>query len=289
MEDLIGFVFNSRVDQASAMVDTLVHSLSLGSRCWTSPATDVENMRDRLGNTSLLVVVGGDGTILRTVRVSAPFQVPIVGINMGRVGFMTELEVSEAVDRLPVYIDGVMRVEDRMMLEASVFSDSGGESRITHHALNDVVVGRGNVARLLDIDATVDGVPLTTYRADAVIVSTATGSTGYALSAGGPILYPETRGMLVQSVAAHTGLRDGLILPEESVVELKAATGYQAMLSVDGFLDTTLNERDRVTIRRSPHVARFLRANPPSAFYSALARRLALVHRSRPTDQYFEN
>ena len=126
---------------------------------------------------------------------------------------------------------------------------------------------------MLDIVATIDGVILTSYRADAVIVSTATGSTGYALSAGGPIMYPETMAMLIQPVAAHTGLRSGLILPDYTELELQASDKHEALLSVDGFTDTLLHGEDRVSIRRSPYTTRFLRRHAPTAFYAALTRR----------------
>ena len=143
--------------------------------------------------------------------------------------------------------------------------------------LNDVVVGQGGVTRLLDVEASVDDTPLTTYRADAVIVSTATGSTGYAFSAGGPIMYPEARDMLVQPVAPHMGLREGLIFPENSVIELRARGGVRPTLSVDGSQETDLAPDERVIVRRGPHVAKFLRGQDPVAFYTALTRRLGLV------------
>ena len=284
MPKLVGLVFNSRIPESADLVSTLVESLKLDGACWTSSAAKIGDVRGELESTSLVVTAGGDGTILRTLRVIAPFQIPIVGINMGRVGFMTELKVEEAVERLPIYLDGNLRVEERMMLQASVTSGPEGEPRLVLHGLNDVVVGQTGVAHLLDIEAVVDGATLTSYRADAVIVSTATGSTGYALSAGGPIMYPEARLMLVQPVAAHTGLREGLVLPEDSVIELRAGDGRRAMLSVDGFQDARLDPDDKVSIRRSPYVARFLRANPPGSFYTSLMRRLGLVHRWRPPE-----
>ena len=265
--------------EAGGLVGTLVESLGLRGKCWTSSADGLADLGGALEDTSLVIVVGGDGTILRTLRVLAPFEVPIVGINMGRVGFMTELSVEEALEKLPAYLNGDQRVEERMMLEATVTRDREEEPRLTLHALNDVVVGRNSVARLLDIEATVNGVPLTNSRADAMIVATPTGSTGYALSAGGPILYPEARLMVMKPVAAHTGLRDALILPQDSVVELRAMEGRQTMLSGDGFQDTSLDGRDKVAIRRSPYVARFLRAYPASSFYAALMWRLGLESR----------
>jgi len=282
--NLIGLVYNSRLPDAAGLAKALVKSLGIEERAWISTAGSVGEMSDRLESTGLIAVIGGDGTILRTVRVIAPYSVPIVGINLGRMGFMTELQEEEAAEKLPAYVDGSLRVEERMMLEATVTSGSDGTPRLTLHALNDVVVGRSGTAQLLDIETSIDGVPLTTYRADAVIVSTATGSTGYALSAGGPILYPEARLMLVQPVAAHTGLRDGLVLPADSSVYLKASNEHQATLSLDGFADMTLEVGDMVTIRRSPHLALFLRAHAPSTFYAALMRRLGLIYRSKPRD-----
>ena len=270
---LIGFVYNAQQPTALQMTEAVMRSLNLGDECWMSPAANLDAMRSELLDTRLIVMAGGDGTILRVVRTIAEYGIPLVGINMGRVGFMAELQVHEAVEQLPAYLNGSARLEERMMLEVSVRHGDEQEPYLNLHALNDVVVGRGGSARLLDVIATIDGVILTSYRADAVIVSTATGSTGYALSAGGPIMYPETRAMLIQPVAAHTGLRSGLILPDYTELELQASDKHEALLSVDGFTDTLLHGEDRVSIRRSPYTTRFLRRHAPTAFYAALTRR----------------
>lgn len=269
----IGFVYNAQHPTALQMTEAVMRSLDPGEDCWLSAAEDLDDMRPILNDTRFIVIAGGDGTILRVVRSIAEFGVPLVGINMGRVGFMAELQVHEVMEELPAYLNGSARLEERMMLEVSVAHGDEQEPYLTLHALNDVVVGRGGSARLLDIVATIDGVILTNYRADAVIVSTATGSTGYALSAGGPIMYPETKAMLIQPVAAHTGLRSGLILPDYTELELQASDKHEALLSVDGFTDTLLHGDDRVSIRRSAYVTRFLRRHAPTAFYAALTRR----------------
>ena len=269
----IGFVYNAQHPTALQMTEAVMRSLDLGEDCWLSAAEDLDDMRPLLNDTRFIVIAGGDGTILRVVRSIAEFGVPLVGINMGRVGFMAELQVHEAIEELPAYLNGSARMEERMMLDVSVARGDEQEPYLTLHAINDVVVGRGGSARLLDIVATIDGVILTNYRADAVIVSTATGSTGYALSAGGPIMYPETKAMLIQPVAAHTGLRSGLILPDYTELELQASDKHEALLSVDGFTDTMLHGDDRVSIRRSQYVTRFLRRHAPTAFYAALTRR----------------
>ena len=280
--ELVGLVHNPRIVEAGELVHRVVGELGLEGRCWVAPATRIEIGEETLARTYTIVTAGGDGTILRAVRVAAPASVPILGINLGRVGFMTELSVEEAVEKIPSYLGGPPRIEERMMLQASVDGQPDREPRFLAHALNDVVVTRGSLPRMIDIEVTVDGVPLTTYRADGVIVATATGSTGYALSAGGPILHPDARVLLLQSLAAHMNLQTGLVLPGESTVELRAVSASGAVLSIDGLLDTSLTPEDRVVIQRSPHVGRFLRGSPPSAFYADLAHRLGLKERPTP-------
>jgi NAD+ kinase len=274
----IGFVYNALVPEAPDFIESVVESLGLRDNSWVCSAVDVEAAPDLLEQTTLIVVAGGDGTILRTIRAIAPYSIPIVGVNMGRVGFMSELRPENAAERLPDYLSGHMRIEHRMMLHARVTSPNDGSLIFSAHALNDVVVGRGGVARLLDISTRVDGAELTSYRADAVIISTATGSTGYALSAGGPIFFPEARLLIMQPVAAHTGLRDGLVLPDTSVVELSAIDSRHASLSVDGLDDIDLEPGAVVTVDRSSHEALFLRSEPPTSFYADLTRRLGLVY-----------
>ena len=270
--------------------EEVIHELSLYDRVWVASAGDLPDSAHELENTSLVVVVGGDGTILRAIRAISPFNVPVVGIKMGKVGFMAELNPEEAISRLPEFLSFIsqenqsetaIRVEERMMIEANIMPSSGTQPRITVHALNDITVGTSKAARLVELKASVNRVHLTNYRADAVIISTATGSTGYALSAGGPIVFPEAQMMILQPVAAHTGLRDGLILAPDSLIELEASDGYQASISADGFVDSVLESGEKVIIRKSPHTAKFLRAHQPDFFYTALNMRLGLAYRSQ--------
>ncbi|MDA1347403.1 MAG: NAD(+)/NADH kinase [Chloroflexi bacterium] len=279
--NLVGLVHNPSLPDSRTLVESLVDSLRLRDRSWMSTPAGLAEQEPRFEDTSLVVVAGGDGTILRTIRGVAPFGLPIVGINMGRVGFMSELSVQEAPELLPSYLNGDYRVEERMMLSATVKRTGSTESGHEMHALNDVVVARGRAVRMLDIRTVVDGVPLTTYRADGVIVATPTGSTGYALSAGGSILYPEARLIVVQPIAAHTGLREGVVLPGDSSVELTPGDGGESVLSVDSFSEEVLEDGSTVIVGPSPYVARFLRANPASAFYSAVTRHLGLPSMDR--------
>ena len=264
---------------ASDVIRSLIGTLDLCDRSWVAPADDRDIDPGTLRATALIVTAGGDGTIIRVNRMAAPYSIPIVGINMGRVGFMAELSVESAAERLPQYLKGDVRTEERLMIQAEVAARSNGETRIVAHALNEAIV-RGTLPRLLDLEVTIDGVKLATYRADGVIVSTPTGSTGYALSAGGPVLQPEAKVLLIQPLAAHISLQTGLVVPDDSTVELAVAEGREAMISVDNLTNATLQPGEKVVIKKSPYIAGFLRADPPSAFYSTLTRRLGVRHRT---------
>ena len=210
---------------------------------------------------------------------------------MGKVGFMAELNRDEALEKLPKYLDDKyhqssnIRLEERMMLEANIISKTDDKPRITLHALNDVTIGTDNISRLVELEASVNDAHLTNYRADAVIVATATGSTGYALAAGGPIVFPEADLMILQPVAAHTGLRDCLILSPDSTISLEISGESKAAISADGFMDSILEPGERISVKKSPNKAQFLRAKEPAFFYTALNMRLGLAYRSqRPAE-----
>ena len=246
----------------------------------------METLLPRAESTDLVVTVGGDGTILRAVQFTGPAAIPIVGINMGRLGFMTELQVDEAMDRLPFYFNGESRVDERNMLQARVFKAKSAAPEATsiegpYHALNDVVLARGAVSRVVTVSGVIDGAPLTTFRADGVIMATATGSTSYNLAVGGPILDPESEALVLKTVAAHMGLSAAIVLRASSEVNLTLEGFQPAILSVDGYVDYPLDLGDRVELKQSPHKARFLRAHPSSYFFGTLTRRLGFSIRGQ--------
>lgn len=285
MRELIGFVFNPLTQNSATFVQELIKELNLGDKSWTTPTSELDNRAKELSETKTMVLMGGDGTILRAVRVLSKYDIPMVTINMGRIGFMSELTVEEAKDKLSKYLSGKVRIEERRMLKASIYRYNDEHPAVVMHALNDVVLGRGGVAKLLDINAVANGEQLTRYRADAVIVSTATGSTGYAMSAGGPIIFPDCRLMLLQPVAPHTGLQRGLVLPEDATIELSVKDAENVMLSVDGFVEKDFKANDKVVITVSPNVVKFLREKPSATFYSSLTRRLGLEKSSIPNQR----
>jgi NAD+ kinase len=143
-----------------------------------------------------------------------------------------------------------------------------------YYALNDILIGRGAVSRVIYVETTIDGVPLTTHKADGVIIATATGSTGYSMAAGGPILYPQAREIILNPISPHLTFANAVVLPPTAIVELKVRTDHQAMLSIDGQINLALESGDIIRVSISPHVARFLRAQPPTFFYSTLMERL---------------
>ncbi|HIN06145.1 MAG TPA: NAD(+)/NADH kinase [Dehalococcoidia bacterium] len=278
----IGIIYNARIPEALDLGTTILHQLPLPEDSWISPAENLDNFQDRAENTKLVITVGGDGTILRAVQLTAPNEIPVVGVNMGRLGFMTELQVHEALEKLPFYINSDCRVEERYMIQATLVKANGGVSEVGPcHALNDVVLARGAVSRVVTITGYIDGAQLTTFRADAVILSTATGSTGYNLAVGGPILDIASDSLVLKPVAAHMGLTAALVLSAESNVEL-SLEGYQdATLSIDGYVDFPMEPGDKVIVKQSPYRARFLRANPPSHYYATLTRRLGVSIRGQ--------
>ena len=278
----VGIIYNARIPEALDLGTTILHQLPLPEDSWISPAENLENFQDRAENTKLVITVGGDGTILRAAQLTAPNQIPVVGINMGRLGFMTELQVHEALEKLPIYLDSETRVEERFMIQATLFKANGGSKGIgTYHALNDVVLARGAVSRVVTITGYIDGAQLTTFRADAVILSTATGSTGYNLAVGGPILDIASDSLVLKPVAAHMGLTAALVLAPEVEVELSLEGYQEATLSIDGYVDYPMEPGDKVMVKQSPYRARFLRVNPPNHYYATLTRRLGVSIRGQ--------
>lgn len=277
-----GIIYNNRVPEALELSTAILQQPELSEASWISPAENLESLTaPYAAATDLVITVGGDGTVLRAVRFTAPAGIPIVGINMGRLGFMTELTVDEAMPRLPAYFRGDFRIDDRNMLQATVTPRGSTLQQGPYHALNDFVVARGAASRVVTIAGAIDGVAVSTFRADGLILSTATGTTGYNLAVGGPILDPESGALVLKTVAAHMGLTPALVLRDSAQVSLRLE-GYQpAVLSVDGYEDHDLQPGDRVDLQQSPHKAKFLRANPPSYFFGTLTRRLGFSIRGQ--------
>ncbi len=270
----VGIVYHPLNKGALSQAKELARFLdSRGISSWLCSAWEGEQVRERVAGTDLILTTGGDGTILRVAQAVAPHPIPITGINLGKLGFMTELGADEALERLPALLAGEGWIDERAMLEAEITA-TGREPETRLLALNDVVVARGEIARIIYVAASVDGEPVTTYNADGVIVATATGSTGYSLAAGGPILHPQADEILLVPILPHLSLNHTLVLPPTAVVKLKLSTTHQATLSIDGHISFPLASGATITVKHSPSKTRFLRLHPRASFYSSLERKL---------------
>jgi NAD+ kinase len=228
-----------------------------------------ENLRKRIknGEFDLLIAVGGDGTMLRAGHLCAPSGVPILGINLGRFGFLIQVQQNEWRDMLERLFKGEAWIENRMMLRVEHIH--AGEVVGTWHALNEAVVGRGQYLRPVTLAASADGHHLTTYIADGLIAATPTGSTAYALAAGGPILPPELRNILIVPIAPHLSVDRAVVLAEGSSISIHVKS-ENTVLSVDGAIPTGLAEDDRVDIRTAGYTAKFVRFGDAGYFYRNL-------------------
>lgn len=270
----IGVLYHPMIEAAYSLAQKLEKFLgSRGISVWLCSAWEGEKARAEVNDTDLILSIGGDGTILRAAQAVVPRPIPITGINLGKLGFMTELSADEAVAKLSALLAGEGWIDERALLEAEL-SVSGEESSPVFYALNDVVVARGAAARTVRIEASVDGEVLTTYRGDGVIVATATGSTGYSLAAGGPILHPRAKEFLMLPILPHLSSAYTLVLPSTVVVTLYVGAAHQAALSIDGHINKSLSSGAMVTIKHSSNKTRFLRIHPQTSFYSSLEQRL---------------
>lgn len=228
-----------------------------------------ENLRKRVraGEFDMLIAVGGDGTMLRAGHLCAPHNIPVLGVNKGHLGFLFQIEEGGWQKMIELLLVGEFWVENRMMLQAEHLR--AGESLGTWQAVNDVVVARGQYLRPIHMRASIDNQYLTTYVADGLIASTATGSTAYALAAGGPILPPEVRNILLIPIAPHLSVDRCVVLSEGSAVSITILS-ENAVLSVDGQIPAGLAEDDRVDVCAGESTVKFIRFGDPGYFYRNL-------------------
>ncbi len=272
----VGILYHPMIEAARGLAEKLEKFLdSNGVSVWLCSAWEGERAKAQVAGTDLVLSIGGDGTILRAAQAVVPGLTPVTGINLGRLGFMTELSTDEAEAKLSALLAGEGWIDERAMLEAELLpAGREDETARMFYALNDVVVARGAIARIVHVAASIDGELLTTYRADGVIVATATGSTGYSLAAGGPILHPQAKEFLLLPILPHLGSAYTLVLPPTAVVKLRISTTHQATLSIDGHINLPLSSGAIVTIKLGSNKARFLRIHSETSFYGSLEQKL---------------
>jgi NAD+ kinase len=262
----IGLTYNPQQDEARAFAYDLSHELKRRGL----QSLVVEDLAPAsFEGFDLVICFGGDGTVLQTGRMMLGNRAAILGVNMGRLGFLTELGPEELTRRLDEVLAGAGRLEERTMLRARLTG-----SHESFHGLNEAVIGRSTLSRAIHLAVDVDDIRIGDYRCDGVIIATATGSTAYALSVGGPILPPESSDLVIVPVAPHLAAQHAVVVPSTETVHVTLEPRQQAVLSVDGFADVHLSEGDSVTVSASEYRARFLRLNPRTDFYQRMAAQL---------------
>jgi NAD+ kinase len=213
----------------------------------------------------LFVVLGGDGTLLSVARQLGDRDIPILGINLGALGFLTEIATNEARETLRRVIAGDYEVDRRIALEAVVDRGSSTDGGTTHfRALNDVVIAKRELGRMLELYVIADNKPFCTYRADGLIVATPTGSTAYALSAGGPIVFPNLRAIVLAPICPHTLSNRPVVLPDSFELELRVKTDdHGAILTCDGQQSAHLGPTDTIRVHRARHAVSLIRSAHP--------------------------
>jgi NAD+ kinase len=219
----------------------------------------------------LLIVLGGDGTLLSMARAVGDLGVPIMGVNLGGLGFLTATTLDEMIPSLEAALDGRMVVEERLMLVARVIRN--GAAVFEHMALNDMVITKSAMSRIISLSVSVEGAYATAYRADGLIISTPTGSTAYSLSAGGPIVSPSVDAIVLTPICSHTLTNRPIVLPASHRIEVAVQSDQEIMLTVDGQVGVGLRERDVVEVVKAPASMRLVRF-PQKDFFSVLRTKL---------------
>jgi NAD+ kinase len=274
----IGFAYNPTSDPAVelrerasgwAEVRKLDH--------WAAPAADRDALHRELPGTDVLVVLGGDGTFLRAARAVIEDDVPLLGINVGKVGFLSKVEASALERVLAQLVDGGFTLEPRMALEGRILRGGPAAAGERLLALNDVVVARGSLARVVRLDTSIDSSHLASFVADGLVVASPTGSTGYSFSAGGPILGPTARNLVVTPIAGYLTTIRSVVVGAEAVVRCRVVDAHEALVSVDGREDIPLAVGDIVEVRAIERPVRLVEPEGSLPFWDLVRRKVELL------------
>jgi len=290
---IYGVLAHPRRPQTAPLAQAIADSLQArGVRAWWQAEWDDEQVRADVQAAHLVIAIGGDGAMLRAARVCAPYGVPVLGINTGRLGFLTEIAHSEdwpqVIERV---LHGDYWVERRMMMRVSLYDslEEGAAACVSGDALNDVVIGGQGLGNMVQLDLYLDGDWATSYNSDALIVATPTGSTAYALAAGGPILPPDLLNFLIVPTAPHLSMDRSIVLSEGVRVDVlpSAHNRNPIVVTLDGAPLGEMQAEGRVRVRASEHSARFVRLRGRNYFYRSLLDKLE-PRINRPPDRVFK-
>jgi NAD+ kinase len=274
----IGFAYNPTIE---ATVELAARASGWCRRHgvdeWQAQAGDTETLDAELRTTDALVVLGGDGTFLRAARAVAEVDVPLLGINLGKVGFLSKAEASDLEPVLERITAGDFRIDERLAIEGRILRQGLGDAAARHVALNDIVIARGSLARVCRLDVSIDDSHLATFIADGLVVASPTGSTGYSFSAGGPILDPASRNLVVTPIAAYLSAIRSVVVSPQQVVRCRVVDAFEALVSVDGREDLPIAVGDVVEVRALDRPIRLIEPKGAQPFWDLLRHKVELL------------
>jgi len=274
----IGFAYNPTIE---ATVELAARASGWCRRRgideWRAQAGDSEALAAELPTTDALVVLGGDGTFLRAARAVAEVDVPLLGINLGKVGFLSKAEASDLEPVLEKISAGDFTIDERLAIEGRILRQGVGDDAARHVALNDIVIARGSLARVCRLDVSIDDSHLATFIADGLVVASPTGSTGYSFSAGGPILDPESRNLVVTPIAAYLSAIRSVVVSPQQVVRCRVVDAFEALVSVDGREDLPIAVGDVVEVRAMDRPIRLIEPKGAQPFWDLLRHKVELL------------
>src|SRR4051794_32922769 len=246
----IGFAYNPTNDAANELRERAegwcrMHQIDH----WAAQAQDFELLCRELATTDFLIVLGGDGTFLRAARAVIQVDVPLLGVNLGKIGFLSKVEANELESVLTKLSSSDYAIAERMVLEARLPDRGGPDGAAVHHALNDVVVARGALARVVRMDVAIGPSHLATFIADGLVVASPTGSTGYSFSAGGPIVAPDSRNLIVTPIAGYLSAIRSVVVGPDQIVRCRIVDATEAIVSIDGREDLPIDVGEVVEVR----------------------------------------
>jgi NAD+ kinase len=244
---------------------------------WATQAQDFEKLCSELSTTDVLVVLGGDGTFLRAARAVIDVDVPLIGINLGKVGFLSKAEASELEDVLARIVAGEYAIDERMALQARILPAGRKEGGTTHHALNDIVVARGALARVCRLDVAIGPSHLATFIADGLVVASPTGSTGYSFSAGGPVVDPLSRNLIVTPIAGYLSAIRSVVVSPRQIVTCRVVDANEALVSIDGREDIPISVGDVVEVRALERPIRLIEPKGAQPFWDLFRHKVELL------------
>lgn len=274
----IGFAYNA-TKEAAVELSTRATGWcrARGIETWAIEAGATAELLEALPGADVVVVLGGDGTFLRAARAVAETRVPMVGVNLGKVGFLSKAEAHELEGLLEKVVAGRHRIEDRMALRGAIHGEHRDAAPRSFIALNDVVIARGALARVVHLDVEIGPSHLATFVADGLIVASPTGSTGYSFSAGGPILDPVSRNLIVTPIAAYLSALGSVVVSPDQVVRCRVVEALEALVSVDGHEDFPVGVGDVVTVAALEQPIRFLEPEGAVPFWDLLRQKAQLL------------